>query len=195
MLSGSPSPTSACCTRQPRRRTRVPNPRLHGERRSLCDGPDGCDSRGGASRPAKHLPCARLTSLAQVSKPFFDSLQRWIFHGELHDPYNEFFVCLNPEFADKHFVRRDPFLGAEDAGFSGFDGRSRDLEGVESHLLWEHKFAFRKEMLPSFVSEDFGRKVREASLSFLNAQPSPDAELSFFWTDLLHRQEPQFHPL
>lgn len=30
---------------------------------------------------------------------------------------------------------------------------------MESHELWERKYLFRKEMLPSFVSEEFGRKV------------------------------------
>jgi hypothetical protein len=31
--------------------------------------------------------------------------------------------------------------------------------GVESHLLWEKKYLFNEEMLPSFVNEEFGRKV------------------------------------
>lgn len=36
---------------------------------------------------------------------------------------------------------------------------SHDDEEVSGQQLWEKKFKFRKDMLPSFVSEEFGRKV------------------------------------
>lgn len=94
---------------------------------------------------------------SQVSKPFFATLHRWIFHGDLDDPFHEFFVSPNPELAGASFVRLRPFLGVDEAGAGGGRGGA----GVESHLLWEQKYVFRGEMLPSFVSEEFGRKVRD----------------------------------
>ena len=108
-------------------------------------------------QPPADLPLPPLS--LQVSKPFFDSLQRWIFHGELHDPYSEFFVGLNPKLADKHFTRSRSFLGVEDGGFEDRVGGGGFGGQVESHRLWAEKYQFRKEMLPSFVSEEFGRKV------------------------------------
>lgn len=36
----------------------------------------------------------------------------------------------------------------------------RSIEaGIPSHELWAQKFVFRREMLPSFLEESFGRKV------------------------------------
>lgn len=90
-----------------------------------------------------------------MSKPFFDSLQQWIFFGELHDPYSEFFVGLNAKLADKHFTRARAFLGVDDddrAG-GGFGGQ------IQSHELWAQKYEFREDMRPNFLSEEFGRKV------------------------------------
>ncbi|CDZ98040.1 Gamma-tubulin complex, DGRIP91/SPC98 component [Phaffia rhodozyma] len=113
--------------------------------------------------------------LEQVSKPFFNSLQRWIYHGELKDPYSEFFVRLNPDLASHQFVRLRPFTGAEDVGFEdslGIEGRNgigSNGQGVASHELWRKKYEFKKEMLPSFVSEAFGRKIYSTgkSLNFI----------------------------
>ncbi len=50
-----------------------------------------------------------------------------------------------------------------DEGFGsaplGAVGKKANGEEVGSLKLWESKFVFRREMLPSFVSEEFGRKV------------------------------------
>ena len=50
-------------------------------------------------------------------------------------------------------------------GFSGFNPDVEDLPGTrETGLkLWEAKYRFRKDMLPMFVGESFGRKVRQTS--------------------------------
>lgn len=52
-----------------------------------------------------------------------------------------------------------------DGGFGGLSGESDDISGVrETGLrLWEAKYQFQKEMLPMFVGEAFGRKVRSQS--------------------------------
>lgn len=50
-------------------------------------------------------------------------------------------------------------------GFSGFNPDAEDFSSRETGLkLWEAKYRFRKDMLPMFVGESFGRKVRMASL-------------------------------
>lgn len=96
-----------------------------------------------------------------MSKPFFATLQKWLFTGELHDPFNEFFVAANPKLVDLPYapLSRTANLSG-DGGFESGVGVDDD-EGAEmgGQHLWENKFRFRKEMLPSFVSEEFGRKV------------------------------------
>jgi hypothetical protein len=63
---------------------------------------------------------------------------------------------------DVEFGRRRA-LGSGGAGL-GSDFAIGALEGdaqiVDDQRLWENKYAFRREMLPSFVNVNFGRKVR-----------------------------------
>lgn len=97
----------------------------------------------------------------QVSKPFFATLQRWIFSGELHDPFQEFFVQLNPEISPRD-DRQSPYQSADmgfESGFGGVGGSD------EAHKVWEKKYVFVKGMVPGFVSEEFGRKVSHAHRS------------------------------
>jgi len=42
--------------------------------------------------------------------------------------------------------------------FGGFNGDSDDIAG-NGQKLWEAKYRFRKDMLPMFVGESFGKKV------------------------------------
>ena len=96
----------------------------------------------------------------QVSKPFFATLHKWLFSGDLNDPFSEFFVAVDPELAHLQYVQQAP--GGHLAGDGGFGGEAEDIVGDrEGGLkLWESKYRFRKEMLPAFVGEAFGRKVR-----------------------------------
>ncbi|SPO22753.1 related to Spindle pole body component alp6 [Ustilago trichophora] len=106
----------------------------------------------------------RFTSglLDEVSKPFFHSLSLWIYEGELQDPFREFFVELND----------DPCkAGQSRSSASGADGdvpSFSDLDG-DAASLWQNKFVFRKEMLPSFLQDSFGRKIFSTgkSLNFI----------------------------
>ncbi|CAJ0632189.1 7153_t:CDS:10 [Entrophospora sp. SA101] len=51
--------------------------------------------------------------LEEVSKPFFEMLQRWIYEGELEDPFEEFFVACDPNVEEedlwqsKYKIRKD----------------------------------------------------------------------------------------
>jgi len=87
-------------------------------------------------------------------------LHRWLFYGELQDPYAEFFVSENPELAHiQYYSARSAYsMLAGDGGFTGGGDEEREVEhnGLK---LWEGKYLFRKEMLPSFVGESFGKKV------------------------------------
>ena len=101
-----------------------------------------------------------------MSKPFFETLQKWLFSGELYDPYLEFFVTVDPELAHLQYVYPTTLaVGAGimtgDGGFGGFHVDQDDLTGDrESGLrLWQGKYKFRQEMLPAFVGEGFGSKV------------------------------------
>ena len=93
-------------------------------------------------------------------------LHKWLFAGELYDPFSEFFVALDPELAHLQYIQPVAFgsgglLGDESTG--DID----DLSGEkESGLrLWESKYTFRQEMLPAFVGEEFGRKVYISAIS------------------------------
>ncbi|KAK0552261.1 Microtubule-nucleating Tub4p (gamma-tubulin) complex component [Tilletia horrida] len=122
------------------------------------------DSHGGALVSVIHTytfngdPFIRkFTSrlLEEVSKPFLQTLSRWIHEGELHDPFQEFFVQLNA----------DPL-----ASGLGFETIGRESQpDVDAALLWQNKFSFREEMLPSFLGESFGRKIFSTgkSLNFI----------------------------
>lgn len=92
-----------------------------------------------------------------MSKPFFYSLSQWIYHGDLHDPFSEFFVFPNPSLAHASYVTTSStLLGAEDLGF-GREGERG--EGVKSWELWKKKWEFKEDMRPTFVSKEFARKV------------------------------------
>ncbi|OXG74279.1 gamma-tubulin complex component 3 [Cryptococcus neoformans Gb118] len=102
--------------------------------------------------------------LEEVSKPFFLTLQRWIFSGELHDPFKEFFVQLNPENASFREGQISPIV---DVGFEM--GMDADGGKEEAYKLWEKKYVFVKMMVPGFVSEDFAKKIFSTgrSLNFI----------------------------
>lgn len=101
--------------------------------------------------------------LEEVSKPFFLTLQKWITSGELHDPFKEFFVQLNPDMANGD----DAVNYTGDAGFEeGFDIGG----GVsDSSRIWEKKYVFVKAMVPGFINQDFGKKIFSTgrSLNFI----------------------------
>ncbi|PCH41535.1 gamma-tubulin complex DGRIP91/SPC98 component [Wolfiporia cocos MD-104 SS10] len=112
--------------------------------------------------------------LEEVSKPFFTTLHKWLFSGELIDPFSEFFVAVNPELAHLQYghVAAHDTVGqlAGDGGFGGpgaeEDATERELGGLK---LWESKYQFQKDMLPAFVGEVFGRKIFSTgkSLNFI----------------------------
>ncbi|KAI0068681.1 gamma-tubulin complex DGRIP91/SPC98 component [Artomyces pyxidatus] len=113
--------------------------------------------------------------LEEVSKPFFGTLQKWLFSGDLYDPYSEFFVSVDPGLAHLQYVHPStPSAGfgtlSGDGGFAGLSGDQDEILERESGLrLWEAKHQFRKEMLPTFVGEGFGRKIFSTgkSLNFI----------------------------
>ncbi|KAI0268209.1 gamma-tubulin complex DGRIP91/SPC98 component [Gloeopeniophorella convolvens] len=113
--------------------------------------------------------------LEEVSRPFFETLQKWLFSGELYDPYLEFFVTVDPELAHLQYVHPSTFntVAPGDGGFSGigFSADNDDITGErESGLrLWQAKYRFRQEMLPTFVGQGFGSKIFSTgkSLNFI----------------------------
>ncbi|PIL37022.1 hypothetical protein GSI_00714 [Ganoderma sinense ZZ0214-1] len=116
----------------------------------------------------------RFTSqlLEEVSKPFFATLHKWLFSGELYDPFSEFFVAVDPELA--HLQYMQPTLQgvgqlASDGGFGGGDVEDTSEEHAGGLQLWEQKYRFQKDMLPAFVGETFGRKIFSTgkSLNFI----------------------------
>lgn len=116
--------------------------------------------------------------LEEVSKPFFQTLQKWLFAGELHDPYLEFFVAANPELSHLQYTHAHSNINANigalmgDGGFAGAEDDDRNQSDEARNIglkLWEGKYQFRTEMLPSFVGESFGKKIFSTgkSLNFI----------------------------
>ena len=92
--------------------------------------------------------------------------------GELHDPYLEFFVAANPELS--HLQYTHAYSNANigtltgDGGFAGAEDDERNESDEARNIglkLWEGKYQFRTDMLPSFVGESFGKKVRPSDRS------------------------------
>ncbi|KAF9567322.1 gamma-tubulin complex, DGRIP91/SPC98 component [Agrocybe pediades] len=110
--------------------------------------------------------------LEEVSRPFFVTLHKWLFSGELYDPFEEFFVNADSSLGHVPYVHPSSLPGginqlSSEGMFPGF-GDSDDMAG-SSQKLWETKYRFRKDMLPMFVGESFGKKIFSTgkSLNFI----------------------------
>ncbi|KAJ7276446.1 gamma-tubulin complex DGRIP91/SPC98 component [Mycena haematopus] len=114
--------------------------------------------------------------LEEVSKPFFATLHKWLFSGELYDPFSEFFVAMDPTLAYVQYVHPSSLAGGigslgGDGGFGGLGGDGDDISGDRDGglKLWEAKYQFQEDMLPMFVGEAFGKKIFSTgkSLNFI----------------------------
>ncbi|KAG7289721.1 hypothetical protein NEMBOFW57_006097 [Staphylotrichum longicolle] len=75
--------------------------------------------------------------LADVTRPFYDILRRWIYDGELSDPHLEFFV-------------REQSPNDEDRKESKAKGQAS---------VWNSKYEVVDAMVPSIITADFAQKV------------------------------------
>ncbi|KKY29176.1 putative spindle pole body component [Phaeomoniella chlamydospora] len=74
--------------------------------------------------------------LVHVTRPFYDMLQRWVYDGELTDPYQEFFV-----------TEPDP-------------SRQPDIDPRRvATSVWEAKYQLDPEMVPSIITTEFSKKI------------------------------------
>ncbi|THV08504.1 gamma-tubulin complex DGRIP91/SPC98 component [Dendrothele bispora CBS 962.96] len=111
--------------------------------------------------------------LEEVSKPFFATLHKWLFSGELYDPFSEFFVGMDQSLAQIQPLHPSSLTGVihQLSGDGGFASPDNDdtWDGGDGLKMWEAKYEFRKEMLPMFVGEAFGRKIFSTgkSLNFI----------------------------
>ncbi|CAK7564457.1 MAG: Microtubule-nucleating Tub4p (gamma-tubulin) complex component [Sporothrix epigloea] len=78
--------------------------------------------------------------LAPVARPFYEILRRWIYDGELVDPYCEFFV-------------REQGSGADDA-------KRQEAARAKGHSsVWNDKYEIDATMIPSIMRTEFTEKV------------------------------------
>ncbi|MBW0483746.1 hypothetical protein O181_023461 [Austropuccinia psidii MF-1] len=103
--------------------------------------------------PLVHLFTSNL--LEKVSVPWFKILINWMWDGELVDPIEEFFIKLNVNYHqdDNHHHHH----------------LHHDFINTDGWKVWQNKFGFRKEMVPSFIGEVFARKIFSTgkSLNFI----------------------------
>ena len=74
-------------------------------------------------------------------------------------------MALDSDLAHLQYVHPSTISGATgaltgDEGFGITDGDDIQEEKEGGLRLWQGKYQFHKEMLPTFVGENFGRKVR-----------------------------------
>ncbi|KAF6762275.1 gamma-tubulin complex, DGRIP91/SPC98 component [Ephemerocybe angulata] len=113
--------------------------------------------------------------LEEVSRPFFTTLHKWLFSGELYDPFSEFFVSVDTSIGPNHYSHPSSLPGgivelAPDHGLSGAIGDGDEFLNKDAGIkLWESKYQFRKTMLPLFVGEASGKKIFSTgrSLNFI----------------------------
>lgn len=108
-------------------------------------------------------------------------LQKWLYSGDLHDPYGEFFVAVNPGFsrADSTTSESDMPPGVR------LTMDQKDIHGPSAGTrLWESKYQFRKDLLPRFLGESFGKKV--------NHRPIENICL-YYAIDILNWKKPELH--
>jgi gamma-tubulin complex component 3 len=75
--------------------------------------------------------------LAHVTRPFYDILRRWIYDGELLDPFLEFFVKEQRPSDDDR----------------------KDLKAKGLTSVWNSKYEVDDAMVPSIITADFAQKV------------------------------------
>jgi len=75
--------------------------------------------------------------LADVTRPFYDILRRWIYDGELSDPHKEFFVREQSQHDE--------------------DKKESKAKGHAS--VWNSKYEVVDDMVPSIITTDFAQKV------------------------------------
>lgn len=80
--------------------------------------------------------------LEKSAQPYFSMLQKWIFNGDLKDPFSEF------------IVRENKVLQKENIG--------RDF----NDKYWDEKFTYREEMVPTFLAK-YKEKILHAG-KYLN---------------------------
>lgn len=103
--------------------------------------------------------------LEEISRSFFASLGKWIYDGDLSDPFGEFFVELDPDMMGS--INATSTAAATAATM--VTGAASPTEDVDAAALWEHKFRFKPELVPAFVAEKFARQIYSAgkSLNFI----------------------------
>ncbi|KAG2013609.1 gamma-tubulin complex component 3 [Coprinopsis cinerea AmutBmut pab1-1] len=113
-----------------------------------------------------HFPKVFTSVLTRhkVSAPFFSTLHKWLFSGELYDPFGEFFVAVDSSLGPVQTAHPSSLSGGinelpGDGGFGTGNGEGEDGARERSGKLWETKYQFRKAMLPHFVGESSGKKV------------------------------------
>ncbi len=79
--------------------------------------------------------------LSRVTQPFYDMLRRWIYDGELSDPYQEFFVLERPSKMNVEVP---------------VDGRARAGAAAS---VWEDKYRLEDEMVPTIISKEQAKKI------------------------------------
>ena len=77
--------------------------------------------------------------LVHLTRPFYEMLRRWIYDGELSDPYLEFFVI--------------------DQDASSSSERESDPRRGQATSVWEDKYKLDHSTVPSIITEDLAKKV------------------------------------
>src|SRR5438046_9838374 len=89
--------------------------------------------------------------LAQITRPWYEMLKTWIYEGQLHDPFQEFFVrdTSPPETKTRYNNTQTPKSSA-----------------------WEGRYSSEESLVPVFIGERVSKKVLliVTSLNFIRGE-------------------------
>jgi gamma-tubulin complex component 2 len=95
--------------------------------------------------------------LEKSAQPYFQVLRKWVFHGILEDPFNEFIVKENKQ-CSKENIERD------------FNDQ-----------YWNERFTYREEMIPIFLAK-YKEKVLHSG-KYLNVIRECGKDVRYPWPE------------
>lgn len=86
--------------------------------------------------------------LTRVTVPYYEILRKWIYSGELSDPFQEFFVSETQNVGPSSSLASYHFAAHQNPA-----GRAM------ASSVWESKYKLEAAMVPSITTEDFAKKI------------------------------------
>ena len=113
--------------------------------------------------------------LLDISAPFYTMLSRWMYKGELQDPFGEFFVSQDDG------ISLNASISSTAAGFNGTS--AIDAMSIDDGNIWRSKYVIKYDLIPGFVSKPLAKKIFLVgkSLNFIRSS-CQDFDFTLSWS-------------